>query len=67
LGRRAGLTTPDYESGVREGRYQAWVVAVDQSFQQQDPRGTPAALLDGRPVDPGSLFDPDALASLLRR
>jgi hypothetical protein len=67
LGRRAGLTTPEYESGVREGRYQAWVEAIDRSFQEQDPRGTPAALLDGRPVDPGSLFDPDALASLLRR
>jgi hypothetical protein len=34
--------------------------------QQQDPRGTRAALLDGRPVDPGSLFDPAALASLLQ-
>ena len=66
LGRRAGVTEPEYESGVREGRYEAWVEAIDRSFQQQDPRGTPAALLDGRQVDPGSLFDPAALASLLR-
>jgi hypothetical protein len=66
LGRRAGLTGPEYESGVREGRYEAWVEAIDRSFQQQDPRGTPAALLDGREVDPGSLFDPAALASVLR-
>jgi hypothetical protein len=49
-----------------QGRFEAWVEAIDRSFQQQDRRGTPGALLDGRPVDPGSLFDPAALASLLR-
>jgi hypothetical protein len=67
LGRRAGLTSSEYVTGVREGRYEAWAVAIDQSFQKQDPHGTPAALLDGREVNPQSLFDPEALQTLLRR
>lgn len=66
LGRRAGLTSPDYLSGLSEGRYEAWVVEIDQAFQKQDPRGTPAALLDGLEVNPRSLFDPDSLGALLR-
>jgi protein-disulfide isomerase len=66
LGRQVGLTGPEYETGLEEGRYEAWVEAVDQSFQRQDPRGTPAALLDGREVDPRTLLDPEALASLLQ-
>jgi hypothetical protein len=32
-----------------------------------DPQGTPAALLDGDPVDSGKLYDPQALGDLLRR
>lgn len=66
LGRRVGLTSSAYVTGLREGRYEAWAVEVDQSFQKQDPQGTPAALLDGHEVDPQSLFDPEALAALLR-
>jgi tellurite resistance protein TerC len=42
-----GPTGSDYVSGVSEGRYEEWVVEIDQTFQEQDPRGTPAALLDG--------------------
>jgi hypothetical protein len=67
LGRRAGLTSPDYVAGLREVRYEAWVVEIDQSFQRQDPRGTPAALLDGQEVNQQSLYEPEALAALLRR
>ena len=66
LGGRAGLTSPDYVTGLTEGRYEAWVVEIDQAFQEQDPRGTPAALLDGVEVNTRSLFDPDSLGSLLR-
>jgi len=66
LGRRAGLQGPDYVSGVREGRYEAWVVETDQAFGQQDPDGTPAALLDDRPVDSAVLYDPEALGAVLR-
>jgi hypothetical protein len=66
LGRRADLTGPDFERGVRAGRYEQWVVDMDRVFQDEDPQGTPAAFLDGRPVDSGLLFDPDALGTLLR-
>jgi hypothetical protein len=67
LGRRVGLDDPGYGTGVREGRYAAWVVAVDRIFQEQDPQGTPAALLDGEPVDSSALYDDRALGDLLRR
>jgi hypothetical protein len=60
------LDDPGYVTGVREGRYEAWVVAVDQAFQEQDPQGTPAALLDGEPVDSSALYDDQALGDLLR-
>jgi hypothetical protein len=66
LGRRAGLDSPDFAAGVREGRYEDWVVEVDRAFQEQDPHGTPAALLDGEPVDQDVLYDGAALGALLR-
>jgi hypothetical protein len=65
LGRRVGLTSSDYLTGLREGRYRAWSLEIDRLFQEQDPNGTPAALLDGRPVDQRVLFDPEALVLLL--
>jgi hypothetical protein len=66
LGRRAGLTSRGYEDGLREGRYEAWVVAADRSFTEQDPQGTPAALLDGHRVDSRVLYDPEALGAAIR-
>jgi Thioredoxin len=66
LGRRAGLSSPAFESGVREGRYEPWVIEVDAAFQEQDPQGTPAALLDDQAVDSAVLYDPEALGALLR-
>jgi hypothetical protein len=66
LGRRAAVTGPDYERGVREGRYEQWVVEMDQVFQTEDPHGTPAAFIDGEPVDLRVLYDPPALQALLR-
>jgi hypothetical protein len=65
LGRRVGLTSSDYLTGLREGRYEAWSLEIDRLFQEQDPNGTPAALLDGQPVDQRVLFDPKALVLLL--
>jgi protein-disulfide isomerase len=67
LGRRAGLSGPDFVGGVRQGRYEAWAVEIDEAFQDQDPQGTPAAVLDGQPVDPDLLFDREALGALIRR
>jgi hypothetical protein len=66
LGRRAGITNPEYEDGVRGRRYEAWVVETESVFAEQDPGGTPAALLDGRPVDSQVLFDPEALGAVIR-
>jgi len=65
LGHGVGLTGPHYEDGVREGRYVDWVIGVDERFQRQDPEGTPAGVLDGQPLPPRSLGDPNALAGLL--
>jgi hypothetical protein len=67
LGRRVGLDEPAFVTAVREGRYEPWVIEVDRAFQDQDPQGTPAALLDGAPVDSSLLYDPEALGALLRR
>jgi protein-disulfide isomerase len=66
LGRLVGLTDADYVAGVREGRYEKWVIEIDRLFQEQDPRGTPAAILDGEQVSPDTLFDPVSLGAILR-
>ena len=64
-GARIGLASPEYVNGLRQGRYEGWVIAIDGAFQRQDPQGAPAALLDGRTVNPRSLFDPEAFEALL--
>lgn len=66
LGRRVQLTSPEYVTGVQEERYESWVLEVEQTFQEQDPNGTPMALLDGRPLDSSALYDGEALGALLR-
>jgi hypothetical protein len=66
LGRRAGLTSPEYEGGIRDGRYEAWVRSIDGDFANQDPQGTPAAWLDGRAVDSEVLYDPEVLGAVIR-
>jgi hypothetical protein len=66
LGSRVGLSSADYVAGVQDGRYQSWVRAIDEVFQEQDPRGTPFALLDGRPIDSETLYNPDDLGALIR-
>jgi protein-disulfide isomerase len=66
LGSRVGLTSAEYVAGLQEGRYDSWVREIDEVFQEQDPRGTPFALLDGRPIDSESLYDPEALGALIR-
>jgi predicted DsbA family dithiol-disulfide isomerase len=66
LGSRAGLTSPDYVTAVQEGRYVSWVREIDDVFEEQDPDGTPSALLDGRPVESETLYHPDDLGALIR-
>ncbi len=67
LGSGVGLTAAGWVAAVRDGRYASWVRAMDAVFQEQDPDGTPAGVLDGAPIDPETLYDPDALGTLLRR
>ena len=66
LGASVGLTSDAYVSGVREGRYEDWAAEVDEQFQDEDPNGTPYAVLEGRPLDTAMLYDPDALGSAIR-
>ncbi len=66
LGSHVGLTSADYVAGVREGRYESWVREIDEVFEEQDPEGTPFAVLDGRPIDSESLYNPEALGALIR-
>lgn len=66
LGRRVGLIRPDDVAAIQEGRYEGWVRDIDEVFEEQDPEGTPYALLDGQPVPSESLYQPDALGALIR-
>ena len=67
LGSRVGLTSSGYVTAVQGSRYEAWARAIDDVFQDQDPDGTPAALLDGQPVNSDALYDPDELGALIRQ
>ena len=66
LGRRVSLTSADYVAGVQEGRYESWVREIDEVFEEQDPKGTPFAVLDGRPIDSEDLYDPARLGAVIR-
>jgi hypothetical protein len=66
LGAQVGLTGAEFVAGVREGRYERWVLDREAAFQAEDPQGTPAAWLDGKALDARVLFDGRALESRLR-
>jgi protein-disulfide isomerase len=66
LGATAGLTDPDFVSGVKESRYETWVLNREAEYQAQDPQGTPAAWLNGAPIDSGVLFDRLEFEKLIR-
>jgi protein-disulfide isomerase len=66
LGAQVGLTGPDFVSGVREARYEPYVLRREALYQAEDPQGTPAAWLNGHPLDPRVLFDPREFQSQLR-
>jgi hypothetical protein len=57
LGVQVGLTGPDFVSGVQEARYEKWVLRRESLYETEDPKGTPAAWLNGSPVDSRVLFD----------
>jgi protein-disulfide isomerase len=66
LGGRSGLTSSEFVSGVRSARYAKWVLRREALYQARDPQGTPAAWLNGHPMDSDLLFDPLAFESEVR-
>ncbi len=66
LGTQAGLTGSDFVAGVRQGRYENWVLQRESSYQIQDPQGTPAAWLNGKPLGSDVLFDSRKLEDRIR-
>ncbi len=66
LGAGVGLVGPDFVSGVRGARYAEWALRREAAFQAEDPQGTPAAWLNGSPLDSNVLFDPAWLERRLR-
>ena len=57
LGSRVGMTGADFTAGVQDARYERWVLHRESRYQAEDPQGTPAAWIDGVPVDSNVLFD----------
>jgi protein-disulfide isomerase len=57
LGAQVGLVDSDFISGVRQARYEQWVLSREADYQAEDPQGTPAAWLNGKPIDSAVLFD----------
>lgn len=66
LGAQVGLSDSSFVSGVRDARYKQWVLRRERIYRAEDPQGTPAAWLDGKPVDSSVLFDPRAFEVRLR-
>ncbi len=66
LGAHVGLTTSDFVSGLRTARYEQWVLGREAAYRAQDPQGTPAAWVNGDPLDSSVLFDRTELESRLR-
>ncbi len=66
LGAQVGLTGADFTAGVREARYEPWVLRRESLYQDEDPQGTPAAWLDGSPIDSTSFFDRQEFEHRLR-
>jgi protein-disulfide isomerase len=65
LGTRVGLTESNFVSGVQTARYEKWVLSREEAYQAQDPQGTPAAWLNGRPLGANVLFDAGAFERAL--
>jgi Thioredoxin len=62
-----GFTTEDLlRLGVHESRYVKWVLRRETEYQAQDPQGTPAAWLNGTPIDSRVLFDRSEFVGILR-
>jgi protein-disulfide isomerase len=65
LGASIGLTDPAYVDAVRHQTYAAWAHQIDDRASRDGNTGTPQLLLDGKPLDQRTVFDPAALARAL--
>jgi hypothetical protein len=65
LGAQVSLSGSDFVSGVREARYEKWVLKREAVYRGEDPQGTPAAWLNGSPVGSALLFDRVGFANRL--
>jgi protein-disulfide isomerase len=66
LGAQVGLTGSDFTLGVQNARYEEWVLRRESLYQAEDPQGTPAAWLNGSPIDSRVLFDSQEFKKRLR-
>lgn len=66
LGGQVGLTGSEFVSGVQEARYEDWILRRESLYETEDPQGTPAAWLNGSPIDSRVLFDGKRFEHLLR-
>jgi protein-disulfide isomerase len=66
LGAQLALTSSRFVTGVREARYEKWVLRQESLYQAEDPQGTPAGWLNGNPIDSRVLFDEVKLGRRLR-
>jgi len=66
LGAQVGLTGSDFDSGVRQAKYEDWVLRRELLYQAEDPQGTPAAWLNGNAIESRVLFDPLEFRNRLR-
>jgi hypothetical protein len=66
FGAQVGLTGSDFASGVRQARYEEWILRRESRYQAEDPQGTPAAWLNGSPIDSRVLFDGQEFKNRLR-
>ncbi|MGW7063790.1 DsbA family protein [Streptomyces sp. NPDC054904] len=62
-----GLRGPAFDRAVERGSYAGWVGEAEKAFEATGMRGTPAVLVDGKPVGTkdGSMFDAAAFARTL--
>jgi Thioredoxin len=56
LGAQVGLIDSAFSEGVRGARFEPWVLRQELHYQAEDPQGTPAAWLDGEPIESSVLF-----------
>ncbi|MET9610510.1 thioredoxin domain-containing protein [Streptomyces sp. NPDC006512] len=62
-----GLRGPDFDRAVESAPYEGWAADAEKAFEATGVQGTPAVLVDGKPVGAkdGSMFDAEAFGRTL--